>query len=128
MTLTMWNIAAVASGGAIGAVARYLISGWVHQNLEDSFPWGTLLVNVLGSLLFGVLAVALGRYFAEMDSLRLFLLTGLLGAFTTFSTFSFESILLIQQGKYLLAGGNVIASVLMCTLAIALGLWLGQRI
>ena len=118
----------VAIGGALGAVSRYVVSGWIHQQFPSSFPWGTLTINSVGSFLFGVVAMVLSKYFSDSDLVRLVLMTGFLGAFTTFSTFSYESIWLIQQGKLFLAGLNIIGSVVVCCTAAGIGLWIGQRI
>jgi len=125
---TLAGLLAVALGGALGAVSRYAVSGWVHHYYPSVFPWGTLTVNSVGSFALGLLAVTLNKYFSELELLRLLLMTGFLGAFTTFSTFSYQSVLLVQQGKVLLAGGNVVANVVICCVFAGLGVWLGQRV
>lgn len=111
----------VALGGAAGAVARYGISGWVYQRFSDTFPWGTLAVNVLGSLLLGVV---LGWFEGSVLSpeLRRAVTVGFLGAFTTFSTFAYESVALVQAGEWLRAGGYVVGSVALGLVAVGLGL------
>lgn len=107
----------IATGGALGAVARYWMSNGVHALLGRDFPYGTLLVNVLGSLLMGVMFVLLNERMAVPVQWRASILIGLLGAFTTFSTFSMETLNLIETGEPVKAGANVLASVLLCLVA-----------
>lgn len=109
----------VALGGALGASGRYLTGLAAVRLLGPGFPWGTLIVNVLGSFAMGVLVVAL----AQLSAGRFapFLMTGVLGGFTTFSAFSLDAITLVQRGQTGLAMGYIAASV---ALALA-GLWLG---
>lgn len=112
---------AVAAGGAIGSVARYGLSGAVAQLVGAAFPWGTLLINVLGSVVIGaVAAVPDGRLGLSPD-LRLFLMTGICGGFTTFSAFSLQALELLKLGQSGAALGYVLASVAMCIV----GCWLG---
>ena len=125
---TLSNVIAVAMGGALGAVARYGLSGWVQHFFPGVFPWGILVVNSLGSLALGFLAVLLERFFTDMEFARLLLITGFLGAFTTFSTFSYQSVMLAQQGKFLMAGGNIMSNVMICLIFAGVGVWLGQRV
>ncbi|HEX7048277.1 MAG TPA: fluoride efflux transporter CrcB [Gammaproteobacteria bacterium] len=121
----MWgNALAVASGGAIGAVLRY---GVMLAMGRGTFPWGTLLVNVSGSLLFGFLAIWLSERWPLASELRAFLLVGVLGALTTFSTFSWETITLLQEGDVTRAGMNMLANVALCIFAAATGVWLAKQ-
>ncbi len=119
----------VAAGGAIGSTLRYWLSSWVNQAWGDRFPWGTLVVNCIGSLLFGLLVVSMGR-FAESqqwvtgETVRLFGLVGCLGAFTTFSTFSYETLQLIDTQRWAMAMANVLANVISCVI----GVWLGTQV
>ena len=118
----MRSMLVVALGGAVGSVARLKLSGWVlHRTVDWRFPLGTLLVNVVGCLVIGLLA----GYAAKEDLLspdaRLFLFTGLLGGFTTFSAFGLETFSLMRRGELLVAGGYVAGSVLAGLLA----LWIG---
>ncbi len=121
----MWgNVLVVAAGGAIGAAFRYAVMLAVGRG---AFPWATLLVNVSGSLLFGFLAIWLSARWPLAAELRAFLLVGVLGAFTTFSTFSWETLGLLQEGEITRAGVNMLASVALCVLAAAAGMWLGRQ-
>jgi CrcB protein len=106
----------IAVGGAGGAVARYLASNWVHSLWETRMPLGTLLVNLLGSALIGIIYVLIERQVVHPDW-RGVLMVGFLGAFTTFSTFSLETIHLLEKGQLLLAAAYVTLSVLLCVLA-----------
>jgi len=124
----MTQILAIAAGGSIGAVMRYLVSTGVYSYLGRGFPYGTLVVNVLGSLLMGLLYELFLQRLAMSAELRAVLLVGFLGAFTTFSTFSIETINLIEQGYLLKAVGNILASVILCVLAAWLGLQLARQL
>ena len=124
----MTQILAIAAGGSIGAVMRYLVSTGVYSYLGRGFPYGTLVVNVLGSLLMGLLYELFLQRLAVSAELRAVLLVGFLGAFTTFSTFSIETINLIEQGYLLKAVGNILASVILCVLAAWLGLQLARQL
>jgi CrcB protein len=112
----------VAAGGAIGATLRWLIVRWAGQALGLAFPYGTLIVNVAGSLAMGVAAVIMmERFPGSWGRYGPFLMTGVLGGFTTFSAFSLDALLLIERGRNLAAvtyiGGSVMLSIL--------GLWAG---
>jgi fluoride exporter len=124
----MNEIAAIAGGGAVGAVLRYWVSNWVYALSGRGFPYGTLAVNVLGSLVMGFLFVWLLERLSNDLTLRAFLLIGLLGAFTTFSTFSVETLNLIESGQLARALVNVLLSVVLCLAAAALGVLLARQI
>jgi CrcB protein len=111
----------VAVGGALGAVSRYVTTGWVQDLSGDFFPWGTLAVNVLGSLALGFALVWLQASVASAEA-RQFVAIGFLGSFTTFSTFSYESVALLRDGDWWRAGGYVAGSVLICLAAVLLGM------
>ncbi len=123
----MTHLLVVAAGGACGAVLRYLVVGlaaWPGL----SFPLGTLLVNVIGSFVLGALAgywIVAGQ---PVSSLRLFFQTGLLGAFTTFSAFSLDTLTLWQNGQMVSAFLNVFSNLLLCLLACGAGLAIGAAI
>ena len=106
----------VACGGAIGALTRYVVSGWSYRYYSGVFPWGTLLVNLIGSFVIGLLW---GFFEASIvpQNIRLFVIVGVLGAFTTFSTFSLESFDLLRDGEYLFLFWNIFLS-----LALGIGL------
>ena len=118
----MRSLFLIALGSALGGVARNGLSAWVAQRAGDTFPWGTLAVNVLGSLVVGALA-AVGdspRWGLSVEA-RQFLMIGLLGGFTTFSAFSLQTLRLIQEGDWARVAGNVLLSVGLGLVAAALG-------
>jgi CrcB protein len=113
----------IAVGSALGGVARFWCSGIVARMVGETFPWGTLFVNVTGSFIIGFFATLTGpdgRMFAG-STMRQFVMLGLLGGFTTFSSFSLQTLSLVQDGELVQAGGNVIGSVLLCLFAVWLG-------
>ncbi len=110
----------VGLGGFFGAVARFLISGWVQRLFSFTFPLGTLTVNVLGSFLIGFLFLLFEDFVSP--NLKAALITGFLGALTTFSTFSYETTNLIMEGAFLRAFLNVLLNVLLCLTATYLGM------
>jgi CrcB protein len=113
----------VGFGGALGSVARYWASGWMAKHFGETFPWGTLLVNVTGSLVIGFFATvtsAEGRWLAASE-LRIFFMVGLCGGYTTFSAFSLQTLHLARNGDWLRAGANTVASFILCLLAVWLG-------
>ncbi|MCZ4339531.1 fluoride efflux transporter CrcB [Shewanella colwelliana] len=116
----MTNLLFVALGGSIGAVFRYLISLFMIQVFGSSFPFGTLVVNILGSFLMGVI-YALGQVSEVSPELKALVGVGLLGALTTFSTFSNETLLLIQGGDWLKAFLNIALNLCLCIFMVYLG-------
>ncbi|MCL1144152.1 fluoride efflux transporter CrcB [Shewanella gaetbuli] len=116
----MTNILFVALGGSIGAVLRYLISIFMIQVFGSSFPFGTLMVNILGSFLMGVV-YALGQLSHISPELKSMIGVGLLGALTTFSTFSNETLLLMQEGLWFKSILNVLLNVSVCLFMVYLG-------
>ena len=119
---------AIAAGGAIGALLRFWMSNGVYAWLGRGFPYGTLAVNVLGSLTMGFLYVVLLERLTTSPEIRGALLIGFLGAFTTFSTFSIETLNLIEQADFLKAGLNILLSVTACLAACWFGLVIGKQI
>lgn len=116
----------VALGGAIGSVFRFWLSEFIHIFLERGFPWGTLSVNFIGSFFMGFLSVYLLQKFPLSDALRSFLLIGLLGGFTTFSTFTLDVLTLLQTGKIYTGFLYILASVILCLSAGFLGIFLAS--
>jgi CrcB protein len=124
----MMQMLAIAVGGAIGSVLRYAVSTGIYSVAGRSFPYGTLTVNVVGSLLMGLLFVMLIDRAGIPEIWRMALLVGLLGAFTTFSTFSIETLNLLQSGDYTRAMANIMLSIILCLVATWIGLKLGRLI
>ena len=124
----MSQVLAIAGGGALGAVLRYWISTAVYAMAGRGFPYGTLAVNILGSLLMGFLYIWLLERSLESAAVRAFLLVGLLGAFTTFSTFSIETVLLMEGGQLVRALMNVLISVVLCITAAGIGVFLARQL
>lgn len=122
----MKNYLLVAAGGVIGAVSRYWLSGAVSRLSSGRFPYGTLVVNLVGCLLIGfIMTLALER-FSWSPEWRVFLVVGILGSFTTFSAFSYETMSLLREGAYLLGAVNVGASLAGCLAAAAAGIALAH--
>ena len=118
---------AVAVGGAFGSVARYLLAG-VIQPAGSNFNWGILAVNVLGGFVMGVIVEGSALRWNLAPELRAFLTVGILGGFTTFSTFSLDSVLLLQRGAYAAAAGYIGGSVVLSILALFAGLYVVRAI
>lgn len=117
-------------GGGLGCVARYWISGWVANRVGEVFPWGTMFVNVSGCFLIGVLATVTspdGRFWLG-PSARSFMLMGVLGGYTTFSSFSWQTLELMRDNQWFWAVGNVVLSVLLCLAAVAAGYFVGSLV
>lgn len=117
------HLISVAVGGALGALARYWFSGWLNS-ADAKLPWGTLGANVLGSFLMGVMFVLILEKAKLPPEMRPLLMTGFLGAFTTFSTFSLETLTLIHEGHVIAAIFYVLLSVILCIAALALAVGL----
>lgn len=117
----MFQIMAIAIGGALGAVSRYLVIGLVTDWLGKSFPFGTLLVNVLGSFLIGILYVVIVQKMHVSPELKSIMVVGFLGAFTTFSTFSLEAFNFINEGLVLNAITYILSSVILCIISVWAG-------
>ena len=124
----MTQLLSIAAGGAVGALLRFWVSSGVHSILGRGFPYGTLVVNVLGSLLMGLFYVLLLERMTVGPEVRAGLLIGLLGAFTTFSTFSMETLNLIEQADYLKALLNMLISVIACVSAAWIGLTIARQL
>jgi fluoride exporter len=119
MLLYLW----VAIGGALGTTGRFFISGVVARLIGETFPWGTLIINVTGSFIIGFFATVTGpngRFYSGSTA-RQFVMTGMCGGYTTFSSFSLQTMNLANDGEWLRAGGNVALSVALCLI----GVWAG---
>jgi CrcB protein len=116
----------IALGGALGSVARFWCSGVAARLFGETFPWGTIIVNVAGSFIIGFFATLTGpdgRVFADTLT-RQFVMMGILGGYTTFSSFSLQTLALLQDGEWWLAGANIALSVIACLAAV----WLGHAL
>lgn len=111
----------IGLGGFLGANARYLLALWSADRFGTGFPYGTMIINVTGSFLIGLLVTLVDRL-GLSDEYRLLFVVGFLGAYTTFSTFSFEALALVEAGRYLTAAGYIAGSVLLGLLAVTAGL------
>jgi CrcB protein len=117
----------VTVGSAIGGLCRFWISGIVARLIGETFPWGTLIINVVGSFIIGFVATLSapdGRIFLNSTT-RLGIMAGFCGGFTTFSSFSLQTLNLMNDGEWLHAGSNIVSSVVLCMLAVWLGYILG---
>lgn len=119
----MNTVFAVGVGGGLGALARYVIAGWV-QPAGAAFPWGIFIVNITGGLVMGLIVEASALKLNLSPELRAFLTTGILGGYTTFSTFSLDSALMLQKGQYGAAAAYIGGSVILSILALFAGLWI----
>lgn len=117
-----------AAGGAIGAALRYLVTIKTTNILGLTFPYGTIIVNIIGSLLMGMLAVWMIKNFPNNEDLRAFLAVGVLGGFTTFSAFSLDAINIINRGDMLMAAGYILGSVVFSIIALMIGMWIVRSI
>jgi len=113
-------------GGGFGALARYVLAGWVQQSSGSGFPWGTMTVNVAGSMLIGLVLSLSTRALWITPQLRILLATGFLGGFTTFSTFSYETFSLLQDGELTFAGLNIAGTVIACLVGTWAGISVGR--
>jgi CrcB protein len=113
----------IAVGGALGSVGRYWFSGFIAERFGETFPWGTILVNVSGSFVIGFFATLTapdGRLLVGSTA-RQFVMVGICGGYTTFSSFSLQTLNLVRDGEWLRAGGNVVLSVVLCLVAVWIG-------
>jgi len=119
----MWLYSLIALGGALGSVTRFWLNGLISGQLGPGFPWGTLVINVTGSFLIGfffTLTEPGGRVFASSNT-RQFFMTGICGGYTTFSSFSLQTLNLAREGEWVRAGANTAGSVAACLVAVWLG-------
>jgi CrcB protein len=123
----MGTVLAVGVGGGLGALARYYIAGWVQPRGAE-FDWGILVVNITGGLLMGMIVEASALRLNLSPELRSFLTVGILGGYTTFSTFSLDSALMLQKGQYGPAAVYILGSVVLSIFALFAGLWIIRSI
>jgi len=116
----------IGTAGALGTLARYGISGLIQRTLGFGFPWGTLLVNILGCFFFGLFWSLAEHRFTLGSEVRVIVLVGFLGSFTTFSSFAFETSQLLRDSQWLIAMGNLMAQNLIGIAIFFLGLFLGR--
>jgi len=128
MTIAFNQLIFIAAGGAIGAVLRFLLANGVHSFMSRDFPYGTLMVNVIGSFLMGISYVMLIERLNLSPEWRAFIIVGLLGAFTTFTTFSIETLVLIQNSELSIAMLNVFLSVVFRVLGSWIGILIGRQL
>ena len=122
------KVVLLSVGGAVGTCARYFVSTWIGVPLwARGFPIGTFVINVTGSLFLGWFLTVIGGRTMVSDNSRLAIATGFVGAYTTFSTFMYESNSLLESGSSIKAMGNLIGSVVVGLIAVRLGIWLGER-
>ena len=122
MIIYLW----IGLGSALGGMARYWMSGAIARAIGETFPWGTLVVNVVGSFIIGFVAILTapdGRIFLGSTT-RLAIMTGFCGGYTTFSSFSLQTLNLLNDGEYLYAGANIVISVVVCLVAV----WAGAAV
>ena len=124
----MSMVLAIASGGAIGAVLRHYFGLLAMYVAGSNFPWGTLGVNIIGSFLMGVLVALFAHYWNPSQEIRAFLTVGMLGAFTTFSTFSLDVITLWERGATYAAAGYATASVILSIVALIAGMLIIRQV
>ena len=122
------QILVVGVGGFFGANARFLVASWAAERLGPTFPYGTLLINVTGSFVIGLFLTIVTERVVAPPGLRLFFATGFLGAYTTFSTFTYESLALIQAGAYRAAALNLAGSLALGMLGVAFGVLVGRAV
>ena len=120
----MWNALWIFVGGGLGSLARWGVSGWIANTIGETFPWGTLLVNISGSFVIGLFATVTGpegRWLAPA-SFRQFFMLGICGGYTTFSSFSLQTLTLAEDGQWFKASANSVLSLVLCLV----GVWLGH--
>lgn len=122
------TILVIGLGGFVGANLRYWVAGWIAERLGQTFPWGTLLINLSGSLLLGLFIGWSTQQITLDPRVRMLIAIGFLGAYTTFSTYANESVLLLESGDWLGTIGNVLGTNLVCLLGAIVGLALGRQL
>ena len=124
----MLKILYIGIGGFMGASSRYLLSRWIEIKWDSLIPNGTLVVNTMGSFLIGFLMILFLEKVTGFSNLKILLTTGFLGAFTTFSTFSYETMVLLEEKSFLMAGINIFGNLTLGILAVLIGIIAGRAI
>ncbi len=119
---------AVAVGGGLGSLLRYFVAGAIQSAAWPGYPWGIFIVNITGGLAMGIIVEMAALKMSMTPEVRAFLTVGVLGGYTTFSTYSLDSVLLIQRGAYASAAAYIVGSVVLSILALFAGLWLVRAI
>jgi CrcB protein len=119
---------AIGTGGFLGAIARYAVAGWAADRFGSQFPYGTLIINVSGSLVIGIFLAAITGRFAPPPQIRLVFAVGFLGAYTTFSTFSYEALALLRAGSFLPAAQYILGHLVLGLGAVAVGFLVGRSL
>ena len=114
--------------GALGCLSRYFVSGWTYLLTGRGLPYGTLAVNVIGSFLLGLIMEGSLRSTLLSPAVRMGITTGFMGGFTTFSTFSYETMRLIEEGSLIQAGANILLNITVCLLFAAIGIFVARQI
>ena len=114
--------------GALGCLSRYFISGWTYFLTGRSLPYGTLAVNVIGSFLLGLIMEGSLRSTLVSPEVRMGITTGFMGGFTTFSTFSYETVRLLEEGSLFQAGANILLNMVVCLLFAAVGIVVARQL
>lgn len=122
----MLNLVLVAVGGAFGSVCRYLVGVWATRWFGPSFPWGTLAVNVVGSFVIGLMVEVIARRFNASAEMRVFIVTGIIGGFTTWSSFTLDTMVLLERGAGAAAFAYLVGSLVISFAAVFAGLALGR--
>ena len=125
-SITFWSYICVFLGGGLGSIARFAGGGLIARQFGETFPWGTILVNISGCFIIGLFAGVTdtdGRWLVN-PTFRQFFMIGICGGYTTFSSFSLQTLTLAHDGEWLKAGGNIVLSVVLCLVAV----WLGDSL
>jgi CrcB protein len=127
-TMQFGVLLAVAVGGGLGSLLRYFVAGAIQSAAWPGYPWGIFIVNITGGLAMGIIVEMAALKISMTPEVRSFLTVGVLGGYTTFSTYSLDSVLLIQRGAYASAAAYIVGSVVLSILALFAGLWLVRTI
>jgi fluoride exporter len=125
--IIMARILAIASAGAVGSLARYWLSALVQRWTGSPFPWGTFAVNIMGSFLFGLIWTLAEERLVISSETRIILLTGFMGAFTTFSTFAFETGIYVRDSRWPMVFANIAAQIVIGIAAMLIGMGVGRQ-